>query len=135
MKTILISILIVFLIMSCRKDLSPIEGADLSVRYSAKIDEGVHEFIISNDSGEPVWYWGPSEGHPLYQYAVLKNMVWEKIGPGWCGTGLEVFRFDSGESFKMTVTDPWEEGVWRLGVYLMLSPEGDEKEIWSKAIN
>ena len=64
----------------------------------------------------------------------MRNTVWEKIGPGWCGTGLIQIQLDSGNSFTINIADPQEEETWRVGIVLMHSPYGDEEEIWSQSI-
>lgn len=91
------------------------------------------ELTIYNRTKEPFWVYGESLNEVHFQ--VLRRKTegdpWEGI-VGWCGTGCDYFKIDSGESFIATITLPVDMSHWQFCVeYDRYSQKDRICEEWS----
>ena len=133
MKNLFIFSLLFIVFLACEKDLSPLVN-DEFIYFTGQTNNGLYEFRITNISDDTLLYWGYDENFPIYQYSILKNNEWEEIGPGWCGTGLNQYVLNSGDSFLINIVPPDNENPWRAAIRMYSSPtdKGDLK--WSQRI-
>jgi len=75
------------------------------------------DLTIYNRTTVPFWVYGKSLDEVHFQ--VLRRETegdpWEGI-VGWCGTGCDYFKVDSGKSFIATITLPVDMSHWQFCV-------------------
>ena len=134
MKNTITTFLIALVLISCKKDFSPI-ATDISIYHTGQSENDRYEFRVSNNSAESVWYRGYESKYPIYQYSIWRSDGWEGSGPGWCGTGLCVIEFPPGDAFFVEITKPQVDQPWRAGLQILYNEDEEGEMIWSQRID
>jgi len=132
MRKLLIFVLLLSVIFSCKKDTSPFIQ-NITIEYKGQTSNNIHEFKVSNNSIIAVSYVAWGENSPAFLVSFFADTGWVNL-PRRCGNGLSKIKFDPGVSFLCRVSEPFRDDFWRVGIYITYDIEKEDEIIWSPVI-
>ncbi|MFC1619782.1 hypothetical protein ACFL45_07535 [Candidatus Neomarinimicrobiota bacterium] len=93
-------------------------------------------FRAANHSSDTYWYYGYDPTLPIYSRQLESDTGWVEDPVGWCGTGLELYEFESEEAFEFeALRPPNDQSVWQVGIWFYLRKGSQDHEIyWSNSV-
>ena len=132
MRKLLILVILISVISSCKKDTSPLIR-NITLDYLSQSSNNLHEFRVSNNSYFKVTYVGLGKDLPEFLISFLDDTGWINL-PWRCGTGLTNIDFNPGDSFICRASEPIRDKAWKIGIYINYNNEREDEVVWSQVI-